>query len=200
MVDALPTRPAGRILPAAEAQAWQDGFALLHAAQQESERLRQDARSAYADDCARGYADGKARGEEEAATLVVETAIKVDRYLGTLQEEVIGLALDVVRRVLGDFDVGLLVAKAARQAVAEIRRGKYIRVTVHPDVAEEVRDELDIMMEGGGLGLTVELQLDSTLAEGACIVATDIAVLDASIDTQLDALKAAFTGKAEDDA
>lgn len=195
-IDDLPRRPTGRILRAKEARAWQDGYGFLDVARREAEQLRDSARRAYASEYAQGYEDGKAEGDAEAARIVSQAAAEVDRYLGGIQAEVIDLALDVVRRMLGEFDVSELVAKAARQAIAEIRRSKYLRVSVHPDAATAVQDELRTILSESDLGMTVEIDADNTLAAGACIVSTDIAVVDASIDAQLKAIAAAVATKA----
>lgn len=193
--DDLPLRPTGRILRAAEARAWQDGYGFLDAARREAEKLRESARRAYAGEYAQGYEDGKAEGDAEAARIVSEAAIKVDRYLRGLEAQVMELALDVVRRTLGEFDVNVLVAKAARQAIAELRRAKYLKVSVHPDAISTLRDELRTILREANLGLTIEIEADNTLAAGACIMSTDIAVVDASIDAQLSAIAAAVAAK-----
>ncbi len=188
--DKLPARPLVRILRAAEAQAWQDGFGFLEAARRESDRLRSEARRAYADEYARAYVEGKSKGQEEAAQLILETTLKVDRYLNALEIEVRELALGIVRKVLGELDVSVIVAKAATEAVSKVRRGKLVRVTVNPRTVEHVRDELNAILQDSKLGFTVELKVDGALAEGACIVATDFAVIDMSVDAQLNALEA----------
>lgn len=195
--DKLPTRPLGRILRAIEAQAWQDGFGFLEAARRESDRLRSDARRAYADEYARAYVDGKSKGQEEATRLILETTLKVDRYLNALEAEVRELALGIVRNVLGEFDISVIVAKAATEAISKVRRGKLVRVTVNPRTAEHVRNELNAILQDSKLGLTIDLKVDGTLAEGACIIATDFAVLDMSVDAQLDALEALAEAYAE---
>ncbi|CAN7720429.1 type III secretion system stator protein SctL [Mesorhizobium amorphae] len=192
-----PRRPYARILRAAEARAWQDGHAFLDEARRDAEQLRDAARRAYAAEYAQGYEDGKAQGDADATRLVSETTVKVDRYLGGLEAEVISLALDVVRRMLGEFDVSMLVAKAARQAVAEIRRAKYLKVRVHPGSVDRVRDQLDAVLRERDLGMTVEIDADDALAAGACIVSTDFAVVDASVDAQLNAIAAAISAKAK---
>jgi type III secretion protein L len=194
-IDALPPRPAARILRAKEARAWQDGYAFLDVARREAEQLRDTARRAYASEYAQGYKDGKAEGEAEAARIVSQAAAEVDRYLGGIQAEVIDLALDVVRRMLGEFDVSELVAKAARQAIAEVRRSKYLRVSVHPEAVAAVQNELRSILSESDLGMTVEIDADNTLAACACIVSTDIAVVDASIDAQLKAIAEAVAAK-----
>ncbi|MCF6099590.1 type III secretion system stator protein SctL [Mesorhizobium muleiense] len=197
VTTAVPRRPVARILRAAEACAWQDGHAFLDEARRDAQQLRDAARRAYAAEYAQGYEDGKARGDADAARLVSETAVKVDRYLGGLEAEIINLALDVVRRVLGEFDASMLVAKAAAQAVTDIRRAKYLKVRLHPASVNRVRDELNAVLRESDLGMTVEIDADDTLATGACILSTDIAVIDASIEAQLDAIAAAISSKAE---
>ncbi|TIN39296.1 MAG: HrpE/YscL family type III secretion apparatus protein [Mesorhizobium sp.] len=197
VTTAVPRRPVARILRAAEARAWQDGHAFLDEARRDAQQLRDAARRAYATEYAQGYEDGKARGDEDAARLVSETAVKVDRYLGGLEAEIINLALDVVRRVLGEFDASMLVAKAAAQAVTEIRRAKYLKVRLHPASVNRVRDELNAVLRESDLGMTVEIDADDTLATGACILSTDIAAIDASIEAQLNAIAAAISSKAE---
>ncbi|RUW19082.1 HrpE/YscL family type III secretion apparatus protein [Mesorhizobium sp. M4B.F.Ca.ET.215.01.1.1] len=196
-IDAMPRRPSARILRAAEARAWQDGHAFLDEARHDAQQLREAARRAYAAEYAQGYEDGKAQGDADATRLIGETAVKVDRYLAGLETEVIGLAIEIVRRMLGEFDVGTLVAKAARQAVSEIRRAKYLKVRVHPASVDRVRDELNAVLRDSDLGMTVEIDADDALAVGACIVSTDFAVVDASIDAQLKAIAAAIASKAE---
>ncbi|RWO84783.1 type III secretion system stator protein SctL [Mesorhizobium sp.] len=197
VTTAVPRRPVARILRAAEARAWQDGHAFLDEARRDAQQLRDAARRAYAAEYAQGYEDGKARGDADAARLVSETAVKVDRYLGGLEAEIINLALDVVRRVLGEFDASMLVAKAAAQAVTEIRRAKYLKVRLHPASVNRVRDELNAVLRDSELGMTIEIDADDTLATDACILSTDIAVIDASIEAQLNAIAAAISSKAE---
>jgi type III secretion protein L len=193
----VPRRSFARIVRAAEARAWQDGHAFLDEARRDAQALRDAARRAYAVEYAQGYEDGKAQGDADAARLVSETAVKVDRYLGGMEAEIINLALDVVRRVLGEFDVSTLVAKAAGQAVSEIRRAKYLKVRLHPASVNRVRDELYEVLRDSNLGMTVEIDADDTLARGACILSTDIAVIDASIDAQLNAIAAAISSGGE---
>lgn len=187
-----PKRPTGRILRAAEAKAWQDGYGFLEAAQQDAERLREAGRRAYAAEYAQGYEDGLAKGKQEAAHLVTETTAKLDRYFQGVENQVTDLVLEVTRRMLGSFDLDELVAKIARQAVSEVRQAKYLRLTVHPDAHDRVRKELEALLRERQFGFPIETTTDPALARDACIVASEAAVIDASVATQLDAIAAAL--------
>jgi type III secretion protein L len=198
LISDLPKRPSGRILRAAEAGAWQDGFSFLAVARREADLFVKAARQEYAREFEIGYHDGKSKGETEARRLINEAVVKVDRYLGGIENEVINLALDVVKRVLGELDVNALVARAARQAIAELRQSKYLAISVHPDAAKTVRDELrDIFLSDENLNFRVEIRADATLARDACTVSTDVAVIDARIGAQLDAIAAAVAATTE---
>jgi type III secretion protein L len=175
----LPTSPTARILRGPEQAAWADGFRFLEAAEEAYEAERR-----------RGYAEGKDMGSQEASVLVAETAVKVDRYVATLDKQIAGLALDIVRRVLNDFDQAELVARAAATALADFRRDKALKVSVHPSAEARVRAHL-----AGRLprpDLTVTIEADPALGTADCLISSDAAMVNASIDTQLEAMARAL--------
>ncbi len=197
-LDDRPQGPGVRILRAAEAEIWQDGYRFLTAVRRAAAQVEETARTTYAAEYARGFAEGRMAGANEAARLLSETAVKVDRHLAALEPEIGSLALDVVRRVLGQFDAAELVTRMATQAVAEFRREKWLKVTVHPAAVDQVGAALAALSHDGGPAVTVEA--DPALDEHACIVASDFAVVDAGIEAQLKAFAAAFGGREQDGA
>jgi type III secretion protein L len=180
----------GSVLNARDVKAWQDAFEFLnHAEKQIAEEKTQAEEAAsrlYEAERARGYEDGKA----EASRLVTETTLKVDRYLQSIEPQVAKLAMSVIDRVLGNFDTRELVAAAAAHAITDLRREKGLTVTVHPDVVDSVSREFARLGLSGRIEVTIEGNpaLDPT----ACIIASDLAVVDASIKTQLAAIATAI--------
>ena len=114
----------------------------------------------------------------------------MDRYLQSIEPQVAQLAMSVVHRVLGNFDTRDLVAAAAGQAIADLRREKRLTVTVHPDAVARVSQEFARLGVSGRIEVTIEgnPSLDPT----ACIISSDLAVIDASIKTQLAAIATAL--------
>ena len=180
----------GSVLNARDVKAWQDAFEFLnHAEKQIAEEKTQAEEAAsrlYESERTRGYEDGKA----EATRLVTETTLKVDRYLQSIEPQVAQLAMSVVQRVLGNFDTRDLVAAAAAHAIADLRREKGLTVTVHPDVVDSVSREFARLGVSGHMQVTIEgnPSLDPT----ACIIASDLAIIDAGIKTQLTAIATAI--------
>jgi type III secretion protein L len=189
--DGLPAEPGPRILRAAEARAWRDGYRFLAAARDVSVKAKEHAQTAYNAAYESGFAEGRAAGAIEASRLVSDTTFAVDRYLKRLEKEVGHLALDIVRRVIGQIDIADLVALTASQVMAEFRHEKNLKVTVHPVAADRVSAALAALTQDDLPAVTVES--DPALDEGACILASDFAVVNASIDAQLRAFEASLS-------
>lgn len=189
-LDDLPRAPGLRILRAPQAAIWVDAYRFLAEATAAADRIEESARAVYAAERARGQQEGRATGANEAAQLVSETVGKVDRYLASLEQDAAGIALQIVRRVLGEFDDAELVGRVAAQALREFRREKWLKITVHPDVADDVGARLAAYVRDDGPSLTIASDPDR--ARTSCVIASEVAVVDASLATQLDAIAAAF--------
>lgn len=171
----LPREPGARIIRTKDQPAWADGF-----------RFLDEAKRVYLEERQRGYAEGKEEGAREAAKLVAETALKVDRYVASLDKQIAGLTLDIVRRVLGRFEEAELVAHVAATAIADFRRDKTLKVVVNPAVEARVREFLTGRLSRPEITLTVEGDAGLGLTE--CMISSEATVVNASIETQLEAI------------
>jgi type III secretion protein L len=178
----LPKAPGAKIIRAGQENAWIDGFELL-----------KTARKAHEAERTRGYTEGLEAGKQEAAKLLMATSQKVDRYLGSIEGEISSLALSIVRNVLREFDQEELVARAAANALAELRATKTVRIKVHPAAEARVRDYLaQAALFSDEQQPTVTIEADSQLNPESCILSTDAAVIEATIETQLAAIAEAM--------
>jgi type III secretion protein L len=185
----LPKAPSAKIIRAAEESAWRDGFQFLAEAQRVQAAER-----------AKGYAEGRAAGAKDASVLLLNTADEVARYMATVEPQLARLAFDIVRRVLGEFDDAELVARAARTALAEFREAKAVTIRVHPDAQQHVQNTLFDVFMGDDTTPAVTIEADPRLDPRGCVLATDIAVVDASIETQLAAIAEAMKQPAQEPA
>jgi len=180
--------PTGRIIKASSARAWLDSHTLLESVKVAARNQQTASRKAYGDSYAQGYEDGRNEGMAEAARLVHATSGRIDRYLGSLEGEITSLALDIVTRVLGSFDTGTILARSARQALADLRRSKYAKITVNPAMEQTVRDQLADLIVNKEIPL--EVNGDPELPLDACVLSSDLAVINASLKMQLEAIRA----------
>ncbi|WP_421682168.1 type III secretion system stator protein SctL [Stutzerimonas urumqiensis] len=176
-MNALPTRPAGRLLRAAEARAWQDGFGFIEAAREQAAQVREGA-MAEADMARRqGYAEGRAQGADAAAELLARTQADVDRYLAGLEDQLAQLALGIVRQVIDGLDDAERIAALAARALADFRDERALSLRVAPErvaavqrrLAERLGDAApdvigDAHLHGGQatlVGAMTEVELDA---------------------------------------
>jgi len=152
-----------------------DARALVEKAREEADAERERARG-----------EGAARARGEAAGLLASAAAERDRILAGAAGEVVALALEVARKVLGrelgEPGTAALPALAGR-ALAAARDRRAVRVRLAPAEAAEA---------GTWLPPGVEVAADPALAPGECVVETPGGRIEAGIDAQLGELARAL--------
>ena len=186
--EPIALRPAGPVVPAAEAAVWTEAKQALDEARRWAEAKKRRARAAYAAEKKRGYRDGVQEGAEAAATLMAETAAAVDRHVAGLEGALPTLVLEIVEDILGAFDAGELLALAIRKALSAVRDGARVTLSVAPAMADDLRARLADLLDGEGAG-PVELEADPGLDDAACVMRSALGIVELDIETQLRALR-----------
>ena len=139
------------------------------------------------------HAEGLAAATQDASALVLETTARVDRYMASLEKRIASLSFDIVRRVLADFDDAELVARAASNALADFRDAKAVKIKVHPSAEGQLRQRLaEDARSGTAEAIAVTIETDHELDERSCILSTEFAIIEATIDSQLAAIAQAM--------
>jgi type III secretion system HrpE/YscL family protein len=170
---------ARAIVAEAEARARE----LLEAAQAERERIRADAAE-----------QGRAEGLARAGAALVAAAAARDRRLAGAEREVVALALDVARKVLGRelAQDRSAVADLAAQALAVARDRREVTLRVNPEDADAIR------AAAGRLGALLarapglDVREDPAVERGGAVVETEAGRVDARVEAQLAALARAI--------
>lgn len=176
--------PTARIIPAAEADAWQDGFAFLARAHKESQALRDTVQAEIAAARDEGRAEGRAQGVAEAAALLLQTHAQVETYLDTLQPQLVDLAFQIVAEVLDGTPDADLIVRATRRALRTFRETEAITLSVPEARLAEVESQLS--------GTNLRIAPDRHLTGRQCILTSAVSSIDISLDAQLQAIRAAM--------
>jgi type III secretion protein L len=182
-----PLSPGIKIIRAGELNAWRDAYSLLA-----------EAKTIYEAERARGYAEGLEAAKRDASRIVVEASNQVDRYLAAAERDVAQLAMDIVRRVINEFDDAELVARTARNALADFREAKTVHLRVHPDAAVHIEVMINAYKAEHNEGQRFVIETDESLGTKACILSTEFTVVEATIETQLAAISDALERAAQD--
>lgn len=140
-----------------------------------------------------GLSEGRQAAEAELArasaalsTAMAEVAAERRRVLADVQDGALRLALTLARKIVHTelAASGEAAARAVEAAVRHAQDATVLRVRVHPDDKariEQVRPEA-----------VAELIPDPALSPGGCLVETDCGEIDATVETQWQALSAAL--------
>jgi len=176
---------AGASARAILAEAEQHAACVRAQAEAERERARREAEEA-----------GRRDGLAHAAAALAAVAAEQERLRRGLAGEVVALALEVARKVLGR-EVAqdpAAVMELARRALGEVRRRRDVTLRVNPGDAPRFR------VEQGRLAALLErapclgIREDPSVDPGGVIVETEAGRIDARIETQLALLERALGG------
>lgn len=185
--NGLRFRPRGRVIPAAEAEAWRSGHAYLEAARREAKRIRIEAVTAFEEEKRRGFEEGRKEGAEATARLLAETSAKADRYLAEADGQLVDLAMAIVQRILGDLDIRQLVLRAVHHALLKQRKDQPLTLYASPEIIDQLRYQIAESFDEVARQL-ITIEADPNLAVGDCRIATSVGFVDLGIDAQLRAL------------
>ncbi|MGA0583447.1 MAG: HrpE/YscL family type III secretion apparatus protein [Castellaniella sp.] len=184
--------PSARVLRAADYTALVQAQALLDEARAQADAILAGAQEAFEAECRRGYEDGKQQALLDQAEKMIETVGRTVDYFAGVENEMVDLVMSAVRKVVDGFDDRDKVMIVVRNVLAVVRNQKHMTLRLHPDDVEVVRARInDILADYPGVGY-LDLLADARLAQGACILESEIGMVEASLEGQIAALQGAF--------
>lgn len=190
-----------RVLRAAEVPLFAEANELRDAIEKMRDSQAQTIAAAAAQARAQGHAqgleEGRAAARDEVAAALTALAHEAERQRAQLRSEIAVLALQVARKLLGEFaDADRLVALAAT-AAQDLLPAQALTLIVHPDLAATVRARLDALAATGHAAPPFELRVDPDCAPTDCRIETEYGRIDAALDAQLQRLAAAWGLRSE---
>ena len=123
---------------------------------------------------------------------MIETVSRTVEYFAGVENEMVDLVMASVRKVVDGFDDREKVMIVVRNALAVVRNQKQMTLRLHPAEIESVRERInDILAAYPGVGY-LDLLADARLGRGACILESQIGMVEASLEGQIEALRGAF--------
>lgn len=184
--------PAARVLRAADYAALIQAQALIEEAHAQADAILAGAQDAFEAERRRGYEDGKQEALLDQAEKMIETVGRTVDYFAGVENEMVDLVMSAVRKVIDGFDDREKVMIVVRNVLAVVRNQKHMTLRLHPDDVEIVRARInDILADYPGVGY-LDLLADARLAPGACILESEIGMVEASLEGQIAALQGAF--------
>lgn len=194
--DAVTPAAGTRVLKASEASLLLEAQALLDAARERAAEMDREAQAAYERRREEGYRDGREEGRLEHAEKVLETVLSSVEYIEGIESTLVRVVSEAIRKVIGEVDENERIVRIVRNALTTVRNQQRVLIRVAPADEKPVREALAAMLTAvPGSTSFVDVVGDARLERGACLLESELGVVDASLETQLKALENAFRAK-----
>lgn len=188
----LPTVAAGtKVLREEELAELRAATELLQSARERAERIREEAEQAYRERYEAGYRDGIEAGKMEHAEKMMETVLASVEFIEKIEGTVVDVVNQSIRKIVGEMDDEERIQKLVRTALNTVRGQQQVTVRVSPADEPAVSESLAAMTSSS----YVRVLPDVRLAQGGCVLESELGVVDATLETQLKALENAFSAK-----
>jgi flagellar biosynthesis/type III secretory pathway protein FliH len=173
---------AARVVPGEVVDARAEAQRIVGEARAAAEKIVAAARADAERARTAAHESGLANARAELAAALLAAGKARDAALAGAEREAQTLALAAAARIVGEI-VALepdRIAAVVRDALSRARRARGVDVRVHPDDVA--------MLEAAELGPAVRLVSDPGIARGGCVVKSELGVIDARVEVQLEAM------------
>ncbi len=170
------TSKAREILQKAQAEAEE----IVRKAREEKDREKQD-----------GFQSGYQEGLAQVTELLAKARIEYDHMLKSAGKDILNLAFKISEKIIGkhlEMDKTIIMDIVA-QALQTVRQSRQITLRVNPEDAKVLKANKDTLLEKLGHGREIDVQEDKKVERGGCIIESEIGIVEAQLQTQLERLK-----------
>ena len=197
MIKPLPLEPArprgapqghgqGKIIKAAEHGQLLRAKEVLAQAEREAQRIVADAEEVRAEAKRQGYRDGLQEGQRQAAAQMLETVAGAVDYLAGLEHQLAGVVLTAVEKIVRGFDDETLALAAVGNALKLLGQGQRIKLKASPQTAARLAERLPAEFPKANFVAVIP---DPQLGDGDCVLESEVGIVNASVDCQLEAIR-----------
>jgi flagellar biosynthesis/type III secretory pathway protein FliH len=177
-----------------EAQQLRDALQTLHREQEQRVEAACEASRAAAH--ALGLEQGRQAARDELGAAITSLSQAMCEERERVRDDVAMLALQVVRKLMGQMALDAQLVGLAAVAAREVLPAPTMTLVVHPDQSDAVRARLaqgsaPAQVDGPAPAAWL-VRDDASLPAGGCRIETELGSVDASLDAQLARLAAAW--------
>lgn len=163
-------------------------------AELEAQQIREAAEAAASETREQGYQEGYQEGLAAYTEQTTRAILQLRKKEEALEGELIKLVRVCVEKVLSqeikshpEQVIGIV-----RGALLDARQQREIIVRVNPEDADTLKKNQRRLLEVLARANSVEIREDNSVSRGGCIVVTELGMIDASLQRQMDAIERAI--------
>lgn len=165
---------------------------IITLANKQAEDIIEQAKHILASEKERGYREGKEMAQLDQAEKMIENVSKTIDYFGQIEDEVVKLVLTSVKKIISDYNDEPHILLVVRNALSAVRNQKQLVLRVAPSETEMVKKSInELLVDFPAIGF-IDVVSDARLSNKACIVETEIGLVETSLEGQLKILENTF--------
>lgn len=172
------------------AEAQQQVMQFMQQAQQQAQQMVQMAQQSIQDAVEQARVEGERRAAAEWHERHAQQLAAHAQAMAAMNDRLAGVVTMALERLVDAHPRAAFFDRALKQVQGLTRGASSLAVRVHPDDVETADAALARLRHAGTL--QVEVSADPGLAPGGCVFESELGVLDASLDVQLDAMRSAL--------
>jgi type III secretion protein L len=173
-------------------QVWVSAQKALEAASEQADQIVREAQTQAEEMKRHGYQEGLDAAKLEAAERLVDNVAQQVEFFSRLESRMVDLVMDAVQTVVHGYDERERVWITVRNVLAVARSQTQVTLRVAPGAVSDLREGIDTLRaEFQGIGV-IDIVADARLSGDACVLETEVGVVEASLAIQLKALRRAF--------
>ena len=184
--------PGQKVIQAADYSVIEKSTSLIEQARKQAQAIVEEAKEAFEQEKQRGYQEGLMQSRMEQSEQMLKMVDQSINYLSDVEASLADILMTAVKKIIDDYDDRTLTVGLIKAGLQHIRNQRQVTVRIPPSHFAHVKDKIAEILTGyKGIGILNPVS-DPRLKGGSCILESKIGVVDASIDTQLEALKKRF--------
>jgi type III secretion protein L len=190
--DLPPLLTPGSIVRAEDLPILEKAASVLAAAEQKSLEIHESLERQLSEAKEEGRRQGIEEARAEASQIRLKALADVSNYLGSIQGRLLETLLECMRRVILELPPRERMSQLLGKALDELGASQRVTLSVSPANAVLVNEalaQLGSRLPAGG----IEVKVRPDLPEDACVLETPMGIVDASLESQLLALKSSLS-------
>ncbi|MDR1433184.1 MAG: HrpE/YscL family type III secretion apparatus protein [Puniceicoccales bacterium] len=165
---------------------------IISAANRKAKEIEEEAVQSKKREEKRGYNDGVASGKHEISNVMMDFVTKSANSFSKLEKDVTEVVKMALRKIIGKIDKTELIVNVVKNSLQKIKLQKQATLKVAPSEAQILRDRIAEITEGNPVLQFLEVLADAHLQPGSCVIETELGVIDASVNVQLESIESAL--------
>ena len=185
-LDSIRAAPVGKVVRRAEYQRIVEAEAAIAAIEQDAKALFERTRD-------EALEEAQSQAEHAANLRALKTTLATVEYMGDLEQNLVGLVKDAVRRIVGNMPPGEAIVGMIGNLIGELSAEHHVHIKVAPEQSPSVKANLGQLERAHPHIKSLEVAPDPKLHGTQCRLETPLGILETSIDDLVETLEQALT-------